>query len=118
MSAVRPLLFAFLGAPTMWVLHLALSYFLVVVGCGTGWTGARTAVVVVTVVCAIAAAVTGVFAWKRVKSAPERPSTPLLETDQTSEFLALSGALLAVLFTGAIIASGVSPFFLPLCSPS
>ncbi|MDF3052256.1 MAG: hypothetical protein K0S19_361, partial [Geminicoccaceae bacterium] len=34
------------------------------------------------------------------------------------EFLALSGALLAVLFTGAILLAGVSPVFLPLCSPS
>jgi hypothetical protein len=110
--------FAFLGAPTMWVLHLGLSYFLVVVGCGTGWTGTRTLVIVLTVVCAIAAVGSGVFAWKRVNSVLGRSGTPLLETDQMPEFLALSGAMLAVLFTGAIILAGVSPLFLPLCSPS
>jgi hypothetical protein len=108
----------FLGAPIVWVLHLALSYFLVVVGCGTGWAGARTAVAVVTGLCAIAAVGAGVFAWKRAKSVPAKPDTPLFETHQTQEFLALSGALLAVLFTGAILLAGVSPFFLPLCSPS
>jgi hypothetical protein len=108
----------FLGAPIVWVLHLALSYFLVVVGCSAGWAGAQTAVAVVTVVCAIAAVGVGMFAWKQAKSVPVKPDTPLFETNQTREFLALSGALLAVLFTGAIILAGMSPFFLPLCSPS
>ncbi len=100
----------------MWALHLALSYLLAVAGCAAGWTGARTAVAVVTIVCAIVAAGAGVFAWKRAKSVPGR--LPQLETDQTTEFLGVGGAILAVLFTGAIIASGVSPLFLPLCSPS
>ena len=116
--ANRNLVLAFLGAPTLWALHLALSYFLVSLGCGTGWHGARQAVVVATILCAVAAMATGIFAWKQRKPARGGGGETELDPAPVPEFLAISGSVLAVLFTGAIIMAGMSPFFLPLCSAS
>ena len=118
MADTRSLLLAFLGAPTLWALHLAISYFLVSLGCGTGWNGAKPAVVAATILCAGAAMATGVFAWKQRKAGHGGDESAELDPGSVPEFLAISGALLAVLFTGAIIMAGISPFFLPLCSPS
>jgi hypothetical protein len=115
--ANRKLVFAFLGAPTLWALHLALSYFLVSLGCGTGWTGAKPALVVATIGCALAAMAIGFFAWKQRKAARDDAETEL-DPGPVPDFLAVSSTVLAVLFTGAIIMAGMSPFFLPLCSPS
>jgi hypothetical protein len=114
----RSLVLAFLGAPTLWAVHLALSYFLVSLGCATGWGGAKPAVVVATLLCAVAAMAIGLFAWKRRKAARSGDTETELDPGPVPEFLAISGAVLAVLFTGAIIMAGMSPFFLPLCSPS
>jgi hypothetical protein len=116
--APRSLVLAFLGAPTLWALHLALSYFLVSLGCSTGWGGAQAAVVAATVLCALAATAVGVFAWKQRKAARGGDGETQLDPGPVPEFLAVSGAVLAVLFAGAIIMAGISPFFLPLCSPS
>jgi hypothetical protein len=112
------LLIAFLGAPLIWALHLAASYFLVALDCGTNWNGAETVVVLVTILAGLAAAGTGVFAWRHWKRARGSRGGPVFDTDHVREFLAFSGALLAALFTVAIILSGISPFFLPMCSPS
>jgi hypothetical protein len=112
------LLVAFLGAPLIWAVHLAVSYFLVALGCSTNWNGAETAVYLATILGASAAAGTGVFAWVRWKRARGSRGGPLLDVDHLREFLAFSGALLAALFVAAIIMAGISPLFLPLCSPS
>jgi hypothetical protein len=116
--ATRSLVLAFLGAPALWTLHLALSYFLVSLGCSNGWDGAKAAIVVATVLCAAVAMAIGVFAWKQRKVARGDNGETQLDPGPVPEFLAISGAVLAVLFTGAIIMAGISPFFLPLCSPS
>ena len=114
----RSLALVFLGAPTLWALHLALSYFLVSLGCGTGWAGAKPAVVAATILCALATMAIGLFAWKQRNTARGSDVETQLDPGPVPEFLAVSGAVLAVLFTGAIIMAGISPFFLPLCSPS
>ena len=118
MPTTRSLALAFLGAPTLWALHLALSYFLVSLGCETGWAGAKPAVIAATILCAAAAMSIGLFAWKQRKAAHAGSAETELDPGPVPEFLAISGAVLAVLFTGAIIMAGMSPFFLPLCSPS
>ncbi len=101
------LLLAFLGAPVVWAVHLAVSYFLVALDCGTDWNGARVAVLLVTALCALAAAGSGVYAWRGGTS---------LDPPQVREFLVRSGAILAALFAGVIILSGMAPLFLPMCS--
>jgi hypothetical protein len=117
-AATKTLLLAFLGAPTAWALHLAVSYFLVSLGCGAQWQGARDAVIVATILCAVTAGAAGVFGWRRWKAARGSAGGAAFETDRVPQFLAISGAVLAALFTGAIILAGMSPLFLPLCSPS
>lgn len=111
------LLVAFLGGPLVWVIHLGVSYFLVALQCGTGWEGARSGIVMATIVCAVAALGVGTFAmrlWKRTRA--QITSGNELDPPQTREFLVLGGAILAALFAGAIVLAGLSPLFLPLCS--
>ena len=112
------LVVAFLGAPTVWALHLAVSYFLVSIGCGTDWAGAKAAVLLATVIAAAAAMGFGAFAWQRWRWARGGRGGGLLDPERVREFLALSGVVLAALFVAAIIMSGISPLFLPLCTPA
>jgi hypothetical protein len=109
-----PLLAAGFGAPLIWGVHLAVSYFLVALDCATGWEGARSGIVIATIVCAVGALAAGVFAWRLGKRS--RTHSTKLDPPQTREFLALSGATLAPLFAGAIVLAGISPLFLPLCA--
>ena len=108
-----------LGAPIIWAVHLAVSYFLVALDCSTAWDGGATAITLATAVAAVAALGTGAFAWRGWKRAQGRiASGELIDPVRIRGFLTLSGVLMALLFTGAIILAGISPFFLPMCSPS
>jgi len=107
----------FLGAPVIWAIHLAVSYFLVTLDCNTDWDGARAGVVVATVACAAAALGVGALGWrgwKRVRG--QMTPGELLDPMRIRGFLTLSGVLMAVLFAGAIVLAGMSPLFLPMCS--
>jgi hypothetical protein len=112
-----PLLVAFLGGPLVWAVHLALSYFLVALDCGTAWDGARNGIVIATIACAALALAAGLFAGRLGKRL-RRHNTRGDERDPTQarEFLALSGAIIAPLFVGAILLAGISPLLLPMCS--
>lgn len=112
------LAFGFLGPPVIWALHLAVSYFVVALSCNTGWKGAATAIALVTVAGAAAALGAGAFAWRGWKRVRGRMVPgELLDPMRIRGFLTLSGTLMAVLFAGAIILAGLSPLFLPMCSP-
>ena len=115
-SGTGALLVALLGAPVVWAVHLAVSYFLVALDCNTSWEGAHTAVLIATLLGALAAGGVGVFAWRGWKLARANRRGNLLDTANVREFLALAGAALAALFAGAIVLTGVSPLFLPTCS--
>jgi hypothetical protein len=110
-----PLLVALLGAPVVWVIHLAASYFLVALDCGSKWDGAQAAILLTTVLCAVAAGGAGVFAWGRWRRAGGRQDRHLFESAHVREFLLFSGAVLAALFAGAIVVTGIAPLFVPLC---
>jgi hypothetical protein len=115
-SASMRLLITFLAAPTIWVIHLMLSYLLVALHCESDWSGGRVAVVLTTLICAAAALGAGAFAWyewKRVRE-PVASGQPL-DPGRTPGFLTLSGALLSILFAAAIVLAGMSPLFLPMC---
>jgi hypothetical protein len=111
------LLVGFLGAPVAWALHLAVSYLLVTLDCNSAWDGARTAIVLATVgfaAAALGAGALGWRGWKRVRG--QMLPGELLDPMRIRGFLTLSGVLMAVLFTGAIILAGMSPLILPMCS--
>jgi uncharacterized membrane protein YidH (DUF202 family) len=110
------LLAALLGAPVVWAVHLAVSYFLVALDCNTSWEGGETAVLLATLLCALAAGGSGVVAWRWWKRARGNRRGDLLDSANVQEFLALAGAALAALFAGTIVLTGISPLFLPICS--
>ncbi len=111
------LLASFLGAPVAWALHLAVSYFLVTLDCATDWDGARTGVLLATAACAAAALGAGAIGWRGWKRVRGRMMPgELLDPMRIRGFLTLSGVLMAVLFTGAIVLAGMSPLLLPMCS--
>ena len=115
-SGTTRLLIAFLAAPTIWVIHLMVSYFLVALHCESDWNGGRVAVVLATVVCAAAALGAGAFAWQEWKRVREPAgSGQLLDPTRIPGFLTLSGALLSILFAVAIVLAGMSPLILPMC---
>jgi hypothetical protein len=109
------LLTAFLGAPVAWAVHLAASYLFVALDCGTAWDGGFAAILVATIVCAVASGWTGTAAWREWKRLRSRASPEASDLTQAVEFVVLSGALLAMLFTAAILLAGLSPLFLPMC---
>jgi hypothetical protein len=110
------LLVVLLGAPLVWVVHLAVSYFLVALDCNTSWNGAEAGVLLATILCALAASGVAVFGWRGWKRARGGRGGGSLESANVREFLALVGAALAALFAGAIVLTGISPLFLPTCS--
>ena len=110
-----PLLISFLGAPTIWALHLAASYFLVALDCGSDWNGARTGVLLATLVGGVASAATGIVGWRAWRQSRRVGGEQPLDASRVRQFLVLGGALMAALFTGAIILSGIAPLFVPIC---
>ncbi|MGH7509454.1 MAG: hypothetical protein ACREMZ_08285 [Gemmatimonadales bacterium] len=110
------LLVALLGAPIAWAVHLALSYFLVALDCGTSWNGGRNGIVVATIGFALAAAGSGLFGWREWKRMRVPTRRGDVNQPQSREFFLLGGVVLAMLFTVAIVLAGVSPFLLPMCS--
>jgi hypothetical protein len=114
--AASQLLPALFGAPLFWAAHLALSYFLVALDCGTGWDGARSGIVLATTAGVVMTGGVGVYAWHlaRRMSAHGSPGE-VLDPPESRAFIALGGALLSVLFAGAILMAGVSALFLPMC---
>ena len=107
---------AFLGAPLAWVGHLLLSYFLVALGCTTGWKGTGAALVGATVLCLGAAIGAGALAyrnWRRLGAGP--PEGSVLDAERIRGFMMLGGMLLAGLFGLTILLAGLGPAFVPLC---
>jgi hypothetical protein len=115
-TGTRTMLVALLGAPVVWVVHLAVSYFLVALDCNTRWDGARTAVLFATILAVLAAGGTGAFAWRGWKRTRGNGPDIRLDPANVREFLALAGAALAALFAVAIVLTGIAPLFLPTCS--
>jgi hypothetical protein len=109
----RRLVISLLGAPVAWLLHLGTSYFLVALGCGTGWQGAGLAVLLITGVCTALAAWAGWLAWIDWRRARQAPSE--LDPPTVRGFVGALGVISAGLFCGAILIAGIAPLFLPMC---
>ena len=108
------LLFAVLGAPVLWSIHLGVCYFLLTLDCISGWNGAGWGMAVATVLAAagsLAAGFSGWRIWRMFRSAhipaDEREWAP---------FLVLVGMAASGLFTLVIVAEGVAPYFVQTCS--
>lgn len=124
----RRLVLALLGAPVAWTLHLLGGYFLVAVGCATAWAGTDAAILALTAFCVAGAVATGLLAlrlWRRSQEHRLTDREPgddepwdarLGERGARANFLAISGVMLAILFTFAIVIEGLPPLFAPTCS--
>lgn len=125
--AARALLLAVLGSPVAWAVHFNGAYLAVSMWCSAGWSGARVAVVVLTLICAAGAAAAGLLAFKLWRRAREglrvdmEPGDPgawdarMGERGARSVFLLVTAMFLSVIFTLGIVLEGLPPLFLPLC---
>lgn len=107
-----------LGGATCWLLHLGGSYLLLTIGCNEGWPGIRTMLITLTAVLAIAALATGVFAYRRVQRLGVHPDWSLaLNVPMNRElFLMIVGTVSSAVFLLIILAQGLPPLFVPLCT--
>ena len=110
------LLYAFLGAPLAWVLHLLLSYWLVALSCSTGWGGAKVGLLGLTAVCFIAAMAAGLLArrnWRLLRG--EEITGAPYDPRRIHGFLMIGGGVLALLFGLVILLNGAGPALVPTC---
>lgn len=109
--------FALLGGPIAWTAHLLASYPLVPHACDTGSTTLLNIVTAVTAVIAAAAAATGWWAYRRGRraGAPDGPGGGDASESRVG-FMALTGMLVALLFTFAILIEGLPPLLVDPCT--
>jgi hypothetical protein len=123
----RALIVAVLGTPVAWAVHFNGVYLIIAMWCSAGWPGARTAIVVFTLLCAAASAACGLLAlrlWRRAREGlrvDAEPGDPgqwdarMGERGARSVFLLVLAMFLAAVFTLGIVLEGLPPLFAPLC---
>jgi glucose uptake protein GlcU len=103
-------IFAVLGGPLAWSVHLLLSYLLVTLACSTEWTSIGPALAITTAFSVLLSALAGVVAYRRWQGV----STDTHQDQAT--FLMLVGMMLAGLFLLAIVLGGLVPLSVPYCA--
>lgn len=115
-----PVLYATLGGPLAWAVHLGVCYVLVALGCTTAHVGAaRVGIVVATLLLAamsLAAAWTSLRRWRGVARG-RHWSEAMSDPQGHGGLLWLAGVVLGLVFTLAIVLGGTSALVLPLCTP-
>lgn len=112
------LTFASLGGAVAWTLDLTVGYFLVAVGCNTGWAGTDAALGVATAVFAAMAAASGWVAyreWRRLGRSTDWLSALDDPGGRTTLFL-IVGMGGAGIFLLLILLMLLPPFFVPTCT--
>jgi hypothetical protein len=97
------------------MLHLGASYLFVAMECGGMWTSAEPAVLLTTVLAAVLALATGMVGWREWRRSGTQTGGGPLDPLRVRQFLVVSGTMLAILFTAAIVLTGLAPLFLPMC---
>jgi len=118
------LLAALLGGAAAWSLHFLLSYVLLAVGCSTRWSGARPALLVLSLVALAATIASGWIAWRQWRVAREI-DTPtddawdarMGERTARVSFLMVLGLFFAGLFALGIVYEAITVWLAPLCEP-
>lgn len=118
-----------LAGPVLWSVHFLISYFLVELSCQTGWSftllglsGLSFILILLTVLALIATALFSLksyHSWKGIdgnRSLREELRESSRWSEGPVEFMYLTGFLLSILFTVAIIAVGVPVIFLQPCA--
>ena len=117
------LLFALLGAPVTWMLHLFFVYAAVAIDCATPWRGARVVVTLITVVAIGLSLGSGWLArrvWVRAR-AIDRPmddawDARMGERTARVSFLMVAGLAMSLLFALAIVFAAVPLLFVATCA--
>lgn len=117
------LLFALLGAPVVWMLHLLLSYAAVAIDCATPWRGARIVIAVITVIAIGLSLGSGWLArrvWLRAR-AIDRPvddawDARMGERTARISFLMVAGLAMSLLFALAIVYAAIPLLFVATCA--
>ena len=113
-TSLPRLLFALLGAPILWALHLAASYFVLTLDCISAWNGAPWALAALTALFAAGSAAGGWTGWREWRRLESEEADP--EERHWTRFLLVTGMGGSVLFTVVIVAEGVAPAFVDLCA--
>ncbi|HEU4629073.1 MAG TPA: hypothetical protein VFS08_04985 [Gemmatimonadaceae bacterium] len=117
---LAPVLYATLGGPLAWSLHLGVSYVLVAAGCSTGHAGAgRAGVVAATLLCAGAALAAAGASRRRWRAAAPgtRRREAMTAPHGHGAFVWAAGVVLGLVFALAIVLGGAAALVLPLCTP-
>ena len=113
------LLFVTLGPAVAWGVHFLLSYFLIALGCTTGWQRTDAAIGVATVLLAVVTGLAGWMAFRNWRPRGEggtRWESVVSDPGGRRNFLLLIGMMSAALFGLLIIMEGLSPVFLSTCA--
>lgn len=108
------LLFAVLGAPLLWSLHLGVIYVVLTMDCISGWDGGTWAVLLATAAFAAASAAAGWVAWSMYRELDGEDAVG--GEREWARFLLVLGIGAAVIFTVAIVLEGLSPLFVARCA--
>ena len=118
---IGAIVFATLGAPVAWAVHLGLCYFLVALACTTAWRGAGVtiAILVATLVLAAVSVASGVFAYRRWRAmgGGDGWDQALSSPGGKGGFYWMLGVLMSGLFTLVIVLEGLGPLFVDACQP-
>jgi len=112
------LLVGSLGGASAWLLHLGSSYLLLTIGCNENWSGIRLVLIALTIGCLAIASWTGLFAYRRIEFTGTGSDWAItLSAGMSREnFMMVVGTVSSAVFTLIILAQGMPPLFLPLCS--
>jgi hypothetical protein len=119
-GGIIALVLALVGAPAIWALHLLFSYLVVSLGCADRLSAPRIWVAALTVVAIVLVA----FNWWSVRERRQSGVENVLAGDVSrdggehaarGQFLAVTGALLAVVFGIGILFTALPVLFVPTC---
>jgi len=112
------LLIGSIGGASAWLLHLGASYLLLTIGCNENWPGVRLMLIALTIGLVAVGLWTGLFAYRRIESTETDADWAITLSSGLSRenFMMVVGTVSSAVFTIIILAQGVPPLFLPLCS--
>lgn len=118
----RDVLAATLTAPTVWMLHLLLSYFVVTVACETqtfapvigGLSAPELVLVVLTVAAMVAVLISGRLGYRIWRESETGVKAKGGTEEDRRGFMGLGGAALSVLFLFGLLLAFLPPFLLLL----
>jgi hypothetical protein len=111
------LVFATLGGPVAWLMHLSASYVIVATACASDWRGTTAALIAVTLLSAALAVAAGIAALhgRRRLDGERGPSAGVERPHDRARFFMRIGIIGAGIFLLLILLNGLSPFFVPAC---